>query len=326
MTGQRVVVLDEAFGNVDAEHTVAAAHGAAFERFQCRTADDARAAAAGADVAFVNFAPVDASVIGVLAPGALVIRYGVGYDNVDLAAAQAAGVRVANVPDYGVDTVADHTVALLLAGLRRVVEYDHTIRRDGWVGPTGLGPVRSLAETTIGLIGTGRIGLQVAARLAPFGCTVQAHDPYAPAAVFGERLTRVELPVLLDTSDAVSLHCPLTADNRHLIDRRTLSTMKRGALLVNTSRGGLVDTDAVVEALDDGRLGGAALDVFEAEPLAADSPLRTHPRTILTPHAAFYSTGSLRALQQLAADEAGRALRGEPLRCPVVAANPTATT
>jgi D-3-phosphoglycerate dehydrogenase len=232
-------------------------------------------------------------------------------------------VRVANVPDYGVDTVADHTVALLLAGLRRVVEYDHAIRTAGWVGPTELGAVHSLSQTTIGLIGTGRIGLQVAARLAPFGCRVVAYDPFAPASVFGERLASVDLFTLLTTSDAVSLHCPLTADTRHLIDRQALSTMKPGAVLVNTSRGGLVDTDAVVAALDDGRLRAAALDVFETEPLAADSPLRTHPRTILTPHAAFYSTGSLQNLQRLAAAEAGRALRGEPLRSPVGNGPPT---
>lgn len=317
MIGRRVVVLDEAFGAVAAEQEVALAHGAAFDRYQCRTAAEAREAARDADVVFVNFVPVDAEVIGVLAPGAVVIRYGVGYDNVDLAAARAAGVLVANVPDYGVDTVADHTVALLLAGLRRVVEYDRAIRTDGWVGPTGLGEVHSMRDSTIGLIGTGKIGLQVAARLAPFGCTVQAYDPFAPDAAFSEKLTRVDLSTLFATSDAISLHCPLTADTRHLIDDRSLATMKRGAFLVNTSRGGLVDTDAVAAALHDGRLRGAALDVFETEPLPADSPLRTHPRTILTPHAAFYSVGSLQNLQRLAADEAGRALRGEPLRCPV---------
>ncbi len=314
---RRVVVLDEAFGAVADEQAVAAAHGATFARFQCRTADETRDAAAGADVAFVNFAPVDAAVLAVLAPGATVIRYGIGYDNVDVAAATAAGVQVANVPDYGADTVADHTVALLLAGLRRVVEYDRTIRRDGWVGPTGLGPVRGLAETTVGLVGTGRIGRAVAARLLPFGCTVVAADPFAPDDAFGPGLTRVDLPTLLATADAVSLHCPLTDATRHLIDARALDRMRPGALLVNTSRGGLVDTDAVVAALDDGRLGGVALDVFETEPLPADSPLRSHPRAILTPHAAFYSTTSLRALQRLAAEEAGRALRGEPLRSPV---------
>jgi D-3-phosphoglycerate dehydrogenase len=318
MTGRRVVVLDHAFGSVDAERDVALAHGARFEVFQCRSAAETRDAARDADVAFVNFAPVDADVVAALAPGAVVIRYGIGYDNVDLGAVRAAGVRLANVPDYGADTVADHTVALMLAALRRVVEFDAAIRAHGWVGPTVLGAVPGLADTTIGLVGTGRIGLQVAARLAVFGCTVQAYDPFAPDSAFGGELDRVDLADLLATSDVVSLHCPLTADTHHLVDRRTLAAMKPGALLVNTSRGGLVDTDAVLDALDSGRLGGAALDVFEVEPLPADSRLRTHPRTILTPHAAFYSTRSLRALQQLAAGEAGRALRGEPLRCPVL--------
>lgn len=319
MSRKRVVIVDEAFGSVDAERAVAEEHGAEFLRFQCTTVAEARAAVAGADVAFVNLAPIDASVIASLAPGALVIRYGVGYDNVDVEAARAAGVRVANVPDYGMDTVADHTVALLLAGLRRIAGFDRAIRRDGWIGPTGLGEVRSFADTTVGLVGTGRIGLQVAARLAPFGFAVLAHDPYAPDSVFAEAgLRSVGLDELLASSHAVSLHCPLTPESHHLIDAAALARMRPDAILVNTSRGGLVDAAAVAAALASGRLGGAALDVFETEPLAADSPLRDRPEATLTPHVAFYSAGSLRKLQRLAAEEAGRALRGEPLRCAVV--------
>lgn len=313
----RVVVVDEAFGNVDAEQEVARAHEASFARFQSSTAAEAAAAMAGADVAFVNLAPIDAAALQALNPGALVVRYGVGYDNVDIAAAAALGIRVANVPDYGVETVADHAVALLLAGLRRITEYDRAIRRDGWVGPAALGPTRSFSETTVGLIGTGRIGSQVAARLAPFGFTVQAFDPYAPDEAFSAAMRRLERDELLETSDAVSLHCPLTPATHHIIDAAALDRMPAHAYLVNTSRGGLVDTAALEAALSAGTIGGAALDVFETEPLPRGSALRGLDSTILTPHAAFYSSGSLRALQRLAAEEAGRALRGEPLRSPV---------
>jgi D-3-phosphoglycerate dehydrogenase / 2-oxoglutarate reductase len=273
---------------------------------------------AGAQVAFVNFAPITEEVLAALAPGAVVVRYGIGYDNVDVDAARRIGVSVANVPDYGTATVADHAVACLLALLRRLPAYDRAIRADGWVTPTGLGSLPGLASTTVGLVGIGSIGLAVESRLRPFGITVLAHDPYAdrdePAAR-GVRL--VDLPELLASSHAVSLHAPLVPATQHLIDAAALGRMRPGAVLVNTSRGGLVDPDALADALASGQVAAAALDVFEPEPLPLDSRLREFPQVLFTPHAAFFSDDSVAALQRLAAEEAARALAGEPLRCRV---------
>lgn len=311
----RLVVTDQAFGSVDRERAVAEAAGAEFAEHSCRTEAETVEAVAGADVAMVNFAPVTAAVLRAMAPGATVVRYGIGYDNVDLDAARVAGVAVANVPDYGSETVADHAAACLLTLLRKLTRYDAVVREHGWGRATDLSPLPGFASTTVGLVGTGRIGLALARRLAPFGFTVLASDPYAdPATLRSQGVEPVELPELLARSHAVSLHAPLTPQTHHLVDAAALAAMRRGAVLVNTARGGLVDTPALTEALVSGHLGGAALDVVDPEPLPEDSRLRTLPGVLLTPHAAFFSDDSVVDLQRLAAEEAARALAGEPLR------------
>jgi len=292
--------------------------GAEFLEYACRTEEETIDAVAGAAVVFVNFAPITRAVIEQLPVGATIIRYGIGYDNVDIAAATAAGVRVCNVPDYGADTVADHAVAGMLAAQRRLVPFTERLRRGEWLTAAAAGPIRGFSDTTVGLIGTGRIGIAVAKRLTPFGFGIVAHDPF----VDDERLQAVGIePVSLEQlfrrSHVVSLHMPLTPDSRHLIGSDALALMRDDAILVNTSRGGLVDEDALGAALRDGRLGGAVLDVFGTEPLSPSSELRSFENVILTPHAAFYSETSLAALQRLAAEEGARALRGEALRCQV---------
>ncbi|UED84447.1 C-terminal binding protein [Streptomyces profundus] len=314
----RVVVTDQAFGQVHHERATAERFAATFAEHRCADEPGTVEAVRGADVAFVNFAPMTRPALAALAPGATVIRYGIGYDNVDVDAARELGVRVANVPDYGTGTVADHAVACLLALLRRLPAYDRAVRANGWAAPSDVGPLPSLTATTVGLVGTGQIGLAVRERLRPFGCRVLASDPFAdPAALARQGIEHVELAELLASSHAVSLHAPATRATHRLIGRSSLALMRQGAVLVNTSRGALVDPDALAEALRAGRLAGAALDVHDPEPLPPDSPLRALPQVLLTPHAAFYSTDSLDALQRLAAEEAARALAGEPLRCRV---------
>jgi D-3-phosphoglycerate dehydrogenase len=315
-----VVVTDQAFGGVERERAVAERHGCSFEehRLTQEQEQETAEAVAGARVVFVNFAPMTRPVLAALAPGAVVIRYGIGVDNVDLEAARELGVTVCNVPDYGADTVADHTVALLLAVLRRLDVYTQAIRGDGWIEPARAGAIRGFAESTVGLIGTGRIGRAVAARLAPFGFRIIAHDPFVdPARLAAAGITALGLEELLAGADAVSLHAPLTPANRHLLDAERLALLRPSAVVVNTSRGPLVDQDALAAALREGRLAGAGLDVFEEEPLPAASPLRGLPNVLLTPHAAFYSDTSLANLQRLAAEEADRALAGQALRCQV---------
>lgn len=312
----RIVVTDHNFRGLEDERAAAAALSAGFEVYQATTEEAAREAVRGADVVLVNFAPITASVLDGLPPGAVVIRYGIGYDNVDLQAANERGISVCNVPDYGADTVADHTLSLILVLVRKLVQFDRVLSGGGWISPPSLAPIRASADTTVGLIGLGRIGLGVVARLKPFGFPVLAFDPFLDPSVAADHgIELVDLDTLFRRANVVSLHAPATPDTYKVVNAENLRKMQPGSFVVNTARGTLVDQDAVLAALDAGQLAGAALDVFDPEPLPADHGLRRHANAVLTPHAAFYSEASLAALQRLAAEEAYRAGRGEPLRC-----------
>jgi D-3-phosphoglycerate dehydrogenase len=211
----------------------------------------------------------------------------VGFDHVDVEAAERRGVVVVNVPDYCTEEVADHTLALLYGLVRRVVELDRMVQRGGW-NATGAGPLGTVAGMRVGIVGLGRIGTAVATRLLALGAEVWATD-ILPVPHAGVRF--VELDELLEGCDAVTVHVPLTTETRGLIGAREIASMRPGAFLVNTSRGKVVDFDAVLEALRDGRLGGAGLDVIPHEPPPAPP---VAPNLILTPHAAYYSPRSER--------------------------------
>jgi D-3-phosphoglycerate dehydrogenase / 2-oxoglutarate reductase len=269
-------------------------------------------------VVFTNFVPLGRDELSLVRTGAAVIRYGVGVDNVDLTAAAELGLHVANVPDYGANVVADHAALLTGMLVRRIPRFDRRMHEGATPDPAEFGPVRSLESLTVGLVGAGRIAQLTAARLQAFGLTVIAADPFADQAVLASQHIRLtSLDDLLSSSDVISLHAPLTADTTHLLDDAAFAAARDGVFVVNTARGGLVDTDALVRALDSGRVAGAALDVTDPEPLPDDSTLRTRDNVILTPHVAFYSTESMARLQSLAVEEARRALRGEALRSPV---------
>jgi D-3-phosphoglycerate dehydrogenase len=200
-----------------------------------------------------------------------VVRYGVGVDNIDLVAARALGVQVANVPDYCLDEVADHTVAMMLSMLRKLPPLERELRGGGWQGIAVSRPILPMKRTTIGFIGLGRIGQAVLERLRPFGCRFVASDPMLTpekAVQLGVEIRSLE--ALLTEADAISLHSPLIPSTQHLINAERLATMKSSAVIVNSARGGLIDTQALCEALRANKLGGAALDVFETEPLELD--------------------------------------------------------
>lgn len=313
----RVVVTDATFPRFDHERAVSARHGAELEEARCKSEEDVVAAATGTDVLLVQFAKVTRNALIKLAPNAVVVRYGIGLDNVDLLAARDLGIKVVYVPDYATGEVADHTVALILAALRKIVPLDRSVR-DGVWDPVGTAkPVKSFAESTVGFVGFGRIGREVHLRLQPFGFGSIVHDPYTSAATLsGMKARSVNLDELFATADVVTLHAPLTPATHHVVNAQRLGQMKPTAVVVNTARGGLIDPIALEEAVSAGRIGGAALDVFEAEPLPAESGLRRLTNVILTPHAAWYSTRSAEQLQALAADEVDRHLSGRPARCP----------
>ncbi len=315
----KIVVTDAGFPTLSQERAVAQEFGADFVEAKCTNTDDVIAAADGADILIVQFAQVTADAIAGLAPGALIVRYGIGLDNIDLAAAQAHGVKVAYVPDYATGEVADHTVSLILATLRCLLPLDRSVREEMWDAVGVSGPVRSFDETTVGFIGFGRIGQGVLSRLKPFGFKSIVADPYADRQVLADLgAEAVDLDTLFDRADVITLHCPLTPETRHVVNAERLARKPGRAALVNTARGGLVDPDAISDALETGLLRGAGLDVFEAEPLPLDSPLRACPNLILTPHAAWYSTSAIERLQGLAADEVRRHLTGAPMRRPAI--------
>ena len=309
----RVVVTDATFPDVAREEAAARAAGASFERLACKTAEEVTEALKGADVAVVQFAPLTTAAVAGLAPGARAIRYGVGYNNFDLAALNGGNVLAAYVPDYCTDEVADHTAAAVLTLLRKLSPLETQVRRGEWNVVAVTRPLPAFRDTTIGFLGMGRIAQEVQRRLSPFGFRFIATDPVA--VVDGVRL--VDLATLLAEADLLTLHAPATPDTVGIVNAEALARMKPTAYLVNSARGDLVVEDALARALAAGKLAGAALDVFAVEPLPMDSPLRAAPNLLLTPHAAWYSDVAVAQLQTLVADEITRALTGQPPRRPI---------
>jgi D-3-phosphoglycerate dehydrogenase len=234
----------------------------------------------------------------------------VGYDSVDVPAATERKVMVANVPDYCISDLAEHTMALLLAWWRRIAELDAQVRANGWGRPVK--PVYRLEGKTLGILGMGRMGQAVAARARGFGVRLVGYDPYIPDSAFASlEVERLQLEDLFKVSDIVTIHSLLSAETRGLICERTLRLMKSSALIVNTARGGLIRTDDLVRAIREGWIAGAALDVTDPEPLPLDHPIRSLPRVLITPHAAWYSEDAEPELRRRAARMIVQALRGE---------------
>ena len=313
----RLVITDSTFPQLLHEQEVAKKHGLAFETHQCKTTEQVIQATRGAQAVLVQFAPFGADVIRGLAPGATIVRYGVGYDNVDVKFAVAQGHRVCYVPDYCIEEVADHTCALMLSGLRKLSQLDASVRAGDWKAVSVCRPLKPFDSTIVGFVGMGRIGRAVSARLKAFGFQFVVADPMLgkdDAAAMGVRL--VALDELLAEADVISLHVPSTSATRGMINATSLAKMRAGALIVNCSRGDLIDETALAFVLQSERV-SAALDVFREEPLPAASSLRSSPNLLLTPHAAWYSERAIDRLQQLACDEIDRGMTGQTPRCPV---------
>lgn len=230
----------------------------------------------------------------------LIAKLGAGYDNIDMPEATRRGVLVCTTPGANTGAVADYTLGLILALCRRIPGVDRDVRAGGWEKVKGV----ELSGKTLGLVGAGAIGRAVAARAAGFGMRLMAYDPWWPeeaAAVLG--LVRVELDEVFEKADILSLHCPLTGETRNVVDRRALGLMKPSALLINTARGGLIDEEALAEALSEGRLAGTALDAFAEEPLAVESPLRLSERVILSPHTAWFTEEAMTRMTDWTVDQ-----------------------
>ena len=265
-----------------------------------------------ADALIISSSPVSRRVMESLEGVQAVMRTGVGYDVIDVPAATELGVVVINVPDIWIREVANHALALLLAWNRRIVTLDREVRGGTWSGRV-LGAVTgSLHGETVGIVGLGNIGSAFARRIAALETHVIACDPYVDDARFKTLgVERVDLPTLAARADYVSVHALLNAETRGLLNEAFFRRMKPTACLVNTSRGPVVDEAALARALREGRLAGAALDVFEEEPLAADSPLRRLDNVILTPHAAYFSSPAVAQVPKRCGEEIARVLLKE---------------
>ena len=263
---------------------------------------------ANAEVLLVELAPVTRAVLEAASSARAVIRYGTGFDNVDVEAARERGISAENIAGYAAESVSEHAMALLLAVSRRLVEHVDLVRAGEWrSGDIRLRPV-GLSGHTLGIVGLGAIGKALSARARGFGLTIVGYDPVADPASIGAFAELMSLDELLERSDYVSLHLPLMPETAGLFDEETLAKMKPGAVLINTSRGGLVDEEALIRSLDSGRLSFAALDVVAQEPLPRDHPFRSHPAVLLTPHVAFWSDQAELLLRTAVAQKAVQAL------------------
>jgi D-3-phosphoglycerate dehydrogenase / 2-oxoglutarate reductase len=280
------------------ERRIFAEAGITVHQAACRTEEDVLAAGTGAAALLVQYAPVSARVLAGLPSIRVVGRYGTGLDSIDLSAATASGVEVVFVPDYAVQEVSDHALALTLALCRRVVAYSNAVRAGRW-DLRAAAMMHRLSTLRFGVIGLGRIGQAVARKATALGFDVVGYDVVEPP---DAPVPLVSLEELLSTSDIVSLHLPLSAQTRHLINASRLALMRPSAVLVNTSRGGVVDQAALGAAIFSGKLAGAALDVLDPEPPSPADPLVLSDRVIITPHVAFYSEESLAELKRKAAE------------------------
>ena len=232
----------------------------------------------------------------------------------DLDAAKARGIPVCNVPDYCIDEVADHTLAFLLATTRQVVTNCVRVRQGRWGLATPLDQMQTLRDLTVGVVGYGRIGREVTARLQPFKCRVLVHDPVVAAGEIEKAGCKpVALRELLSQSDVITLHCPSLAQTRGMVNRDSLAIMKRGVILINVARGDLVDSNALTEALQSGHVSNAAMDVFAPEPIPAEHPILKLDNVIVASHIASCSVPAVRKLRETAANLAVMALSGKPL-------------
>ena len=264
-----------------------------------------------ADYVITQFAPVNAQVIGAMEKCRLIVRYGIGVDNVDLAAAASRQIPVSNVPDYCTNEVADHALAMILELTRRISQNAARVRAGSWSLAVPLEQMRALKDMTVGIVAFGRIGREVALRLKPFKCRILVTDPRVSAAkIRKDGFTPASLDELLSQSDLVSLHCPSTEETRQMINARSLATMKHGALLVNVSRGTLVNTDDLVAALRKGAIAAAAMDVTDPEPIPPDHPLLGMDNVLVNPHCASGSPAAGLKLRTDVADTVAAVVRG----------------
>lgn len=311
----QVVITDCDHDSIDIEQGVLDAAQLPFRLEQCHTEDELIQRCADADIFINQYAPVTERVLEALPNLKMVVRYGVGVDNVDVDAATAHGVQVCNVPDYGMNEVADQAIALMMALLRKVVPMNQQTKTERWDYTAAI-PSHRLSELTVGVVGLGRIGREFAKRAHALGMRVIGYDPYFSPSEEFDFIEQVDLDTLQRAADVISAHCP-PETAMGMFDDEAFDRMKDTAYLINVARGGIVDEDALDRALTEGKIAGAALDCMAHEPVSPDDPLFRHENLLVTPHMAWYSEEAAAELKRKVAEESVRFAAGEPVRYPV---------
>jgi D-3-phosphoglycerate dehydrogenase len=305
----KVAVTDYVFPNLDPEREILSEIGAELVAGQSKTREDVVELVRGAHAVLnTYYGPIDGAIMDLMPDCRIIVRYGIGVDTIDISAAAARGIMVANVPDYCIDEVSDHAIAMLLSLLRKLPQADGNCRKGEWaIAP--LKPLHRISDLTVGIVGMGRIGRAILSKVSGFGSKIVFFDPYVNQDVTPAR--RVELAELLEISDAIILQAPATPETHHMLNDKLFESMKRSPVIINCARGELIDTNALIKALETGKVSGAGLDIVEGGNILADHPLFGFDNVIITPHSAWLSDGALKSLQQLAAMEVVRALKGE---------------
>ena len=310
----KAIITDYTFPDLSIETQILEAAGLEVVSGQCKTPQDLIVLTASVDYIITQFAPIDADVIKSMSNCKVIVRYGIGYDNVDCETAKKKGIPVCNIPTYCIDEVADHTLSFILSMTRQLLANAKYVQNGKWGLGTDLSKMRGLYDSTVGIVGLGRIGQAVAKRLQGFGCRLMAYDPVVnstQAASISCQL--VDLDYLLSNSDIITLHCPSLPTTKNIINHSTLLKMKKGSLLINAGRGDLICADALTEALITGHLAGAAIDVFSTEPVPNDSPLLDMDNVLITSHIASASPQSAKTLRETAAQIVVISSKGESL-------------
>ena len=312
-----IAVTDSPFPSLDPAKAALARIDPELRVANSASADDILAVARDADAILVTYAKLPGDLLRQLRRCKAIGRFGLGVDNIDIAAAAELGITVTYVPDYCMQEVSDHAMALLLALARKVPQSNALVQTGRWDMPAVV-PIHRLAGRVLGLVSFGNIPRALAPKAKAFGLRVVAHDPYVPQhALAAAGVESMSFDRLLEISDFVSIHAPLLPATRGLFNAEVFRKMKQGACLINTARGPLVDEDALLAALDSGRLAGAALDVVAVEPLPKGSRLIGRDNVVLTPHTGFYSVEALNELQTKCAADVARVLSGEKPVYPV---------
>jgi D-3-phosphoglycerate dehydrogenase len=319
MAGPVIAVTENIFPTLDPAKAALARLNPTLRMAKSTSAEDILEVARDADAILVTYAKLTRELIMQLTRCKAIGRFGLGVDNIDLVAAKEKSIAVNYVPDYCIREVSDHAMALLLALIRKIPFSNRLVQAGRWEMPAVV-PIRRIEGTVLGLLGFGHIPRLVAPKAKAFGMKVIAFDPYAKPELFkAAGVESVDLDALLKTSDYLSVHAPLTPQTRGMMNAAAFAKMKKGAFIVNTARGPLIDEPALIAALDSGQVGGAGLDVVAVEPLAKDSPLLGRNNVIISPHTAFYSIEALEELQSKCASDVARVLSGEKAIYPISA-------